>query len=169
MAYSPAMSPRARDLCLFLLLCCLLTAQAANASGHAAVDFQANPSEAYAPGETDSITVSLRLIDEGAAVDHAVAFLNVVAIDEAGRYPQRAHVLFAAAEESPTIFRVVKSGSELEAGLRTTVSFTFREDAAPGVYAFVLQVFEGRNTNPNRVRLQDRLGIQSYRFELHPE
>jgi hypothetical protein len=76
------------------------------------------------------------------------------------------HRLFSSGSESNAIFQTPLSGDTLRAGLSTSYSFTFRNNAPPANYALVVQLFRGRNTNPNRVRVEDRIALRAVNFRV---
>lgn len=122
----------------------------------------------YKQGETTKIAISVKLVDETLDFENAVIFLNVVEIDKAQKYPQAAHKIFAAAkaDDDIDIFKKVYSKEDLMAGLVTSINFTFKDKAALLKYALVIQVFEGRNTNPHRLRGKRRIGFKAHNFVI---
>ena len=112
--------------------------------------------------------ISIQLVDESAAFKEAVLFLNVVEVDEAGRFPQAAHLIFVRASEEPSIFRKVYSREDLLSGVDTSLRFKLRERAKPATYALVLQAFEGSETSPNRVTVENRIAMQPTEFVILP-
>ncbi len=121
----------------------------------------------YRPGDEIEIALAFRLVGEE-AVPVAVAFLNVVERDSARGYPQAAHRLFRSAESQNRVFQVAKSGEVWQLGVETILRARLRDDAPPGEYALVVQLFRGSNTNPHRVRSEDRLGIQAFNVTIVP-
>ena len=122
----------------------------------------------YRQGETTKMGISVKLIDESLDFENAVIFLNVVEIDAAKKYPQAAYKVFAAAkaENDIDIFKKVYTKEELLAGLASTISFTFKNNAAPLKYALVIQIFEGKNTNPHRLAGKHRIGFKAHSFNI---
>jgi len=121
----------------------------------------------YRPGDEIEITLIFCLVSEE-VVPIAVAFLNVVERDTARGYPQAAHRLFRSAESQNQVFQVAKPGEVWQRGVETAVRVRLRPDAPPGDYALVIQLFRGSNTDPHRVRVEDRLGIQAFNFSIMP-
>ena len=120
----------------------------------------------YPQGGAGAVTFGFRLDDPEAVVAEAVLYLNVIRLHDGGGYSQAAHRIFASAQAEPDIFQQVLSGEALRAGIRTTVGFQLQRRARPGRYALVLQLFSGRNTDPHRVRVEDRIGFKLFRFRL---
>lgn len=120
----------------------------------------------YAPGESDSVEITVVLEDPELAVEGGVLFLNIVENNAERNWPQAMHRLFAAGSESNGIFQRYFTGDELRAGLQTTLSFTLRQDAPQLRYALVVQLFRGRNTNPHRVRERDRIALRAVGFRI---
>ena len=122
----------------------------------------------YHQGETTKVSISVKLTDADLDFENAVIFLNVVEIDAAQKYPQAAHKIFAAAkaDDDIDIFKKVYSKEELLTGLATSIDFTFKDDAAPLKYALVIQVFEGKNTNPHRLANKHRIGFKAHKFDI---
>lgn len=119
----------------------------------------------YRQGDSGQASFNVTLDDAG-QVDAAVIYLNVVRLAADGSTPQAAHLIFDDASVEGDIFQRVLSGEELAGGLGATLRFRLREDARPDRYAVVIQVFQGHNTNPHRVRLENRLAIGTFDFEL---
>lgn len=120
----------------------------------------------YPPGAVASAAFEVQLLDRELVTDGAVLFLNVVEPIGGGDVRQVGHLLFASASESPGTFHRVLSADELAAGIRTVLDFELRRDARPGDYVVVLQLFHGRNTNPHRVRVEDRLAMKAFPFTI---
>lgn len=127
---------------------------------------ESNIQEAYLAGEAYEIDFSIRLVDPDALVERAVLFLNVVENDPARNYPQAAHLIFESAEETVEIFRIPFDGETLREGLETSIRIRFRLNVPEGAYSIVFQAFEGEQTNPNQVRIEDRVAIRSFPFTL---
>lgn len=121
---------------------------------------------AYRAGTEHTLNFTFLLEDPAATVDRGVLFLNVVEIDAARNYPQAAHKIFEHADDEPRIFRVPFDGTVLREGLRTTVQVRLRSDAPKGDYALVFQAFRGEQTNPNRVRVADRVAMKAFNFTV---
>lgn len=152
-------------LCLFG--CALLTASSARADGLESVSaIHAELNASYRPGEAGEVAISFAFA--APELERGVLFLNVVERDAARTYPQAAHLIFASASETPGIFRRVYSAEQLAAGLATTLSFRLRDNAKPGDYALVLQLYQGSVSHPNRVRPEDRLVLKSFNFSIEP-
>ena len=126
----------------------------------------ANVSSVYRQGEAGSIDFSLVLNDPEATVSEGVLFLNIVERDAARNWPQAAHLIFASAQERESVFRVPFSGETLRAGLKTSLEFKLRDRAKPGDYALVIQLYRGNETDPGRVRVADRIAMQSFDFSV---
>ena len=122
----------------------------------------------YEQGAEDVITISVQLTNDALELSEAVVFLNIVEVDDAGRYPQAAHRIFSAAEEIPTIFKQVVTKEQLLEGLSTTLSFSLKDDAPEGTYSLVLQVLKGTITDPNAVKVEDRIALRGYNFDIMP-
>jgi hypothetical protein len=120
----------------------------------------------YAPGESDTVDIAITLNDPDLQVEGGVLFLNIVERDPERNWPQAMHRLFSAGSESNPIFQTYLDGEVLRAGLETSFSFTLRHDAPRTGYALVVQLFRGRNTNPNRVRVENRIALKSVSFEI---
>lgn len=125
----------------------------------------ANLAPYYRPGDEIEVTLSLRLVTPE-VVTLAVAFLNVVERDAARRFPQAAHKLFYSAESQEPLFQIAKPGEVWQRGVETVVRARLRADAPPGEYALVIQLFRGSNTNPHRVRVEDRVGLQAFNVTI---
>jgi hypothetical protein len=127
----------------------------------------ANLAPYYRPGDEIEIALTFRLVSEE-VVPVAVAFLNVVERDTARGYPQMAHRIFRSAESQNQVFQLAKPGEVWQRGVETALRARLRDDAPPGEYALVVQLFRGSNTNPHRVRSEDRLGIRAFNFSVIP-
>jgi len=127
----------------------------------------ANLAPYYRPGDEIEIALAFRLVG-AEVVPVAVAFLNVVERDAARRFPQAAHKLFSSAESQNQVFQVAKPGEVWQRGVETILRARLRFDAPPGDYAIVIQLFRGSNTNPHRVRVEDRLGLQAFNVTIIP-
>ncbi len=125
-----------------------------------------NVQATYHQGETADIDFVITLNDAAETVDEGVLFLNVVERDVARGWPQAAHLIFATAQEKERVFRVPFSGQVLRGGLSTSLSFRLRDRAEPGDYALVVQLFRGAETNPNRVRVADRIALRGFDFSV---
>lgn len=154
-----------------LLLACsllaLLVAPARALEPGAAGEVRADLAASYRQGEAGAVHISVRY--QAPEAFEGVLFLNVVERDPARTYPQAAHRIFADAAESPKVFRVVQDAPALAEGLSTTLRFRLRANAPPGPYALVVQLYRGRQTNPNRVRVEDRVLLQGFNFEVTAE
>ena len=126
----------------------------------------ANVQATYRQGETADIDFVITLSDAAETVDEGVLFLNVVERDAARGWPQAAHLVFATAQEKESVFRVPYSGRALREGVSMGLSFKLREQAKPGDYALVIQLYRGRETNPNRVRVADRIALRGFDFSV---
>lgn len=170
-------SPRRKAARLEALLACAFVLQAVSvAQGEsAASDPPASPqvsvqvelsglNDTYAPGDTVHGTITLRLDDPGGNVREAVAFLNVVEAREP--WPQVAHRIVAHGEVTPEIFQVAFGRDVWTEGLTAEATLELREDAPPGRYDVVIQVFAGANTDPHRVDPDARLSLRSFRVNI---
>lgn len=135
-------------------------------SPQAVLNITANVQAVYRQGETGSIDFVITLNDDAATVGEGVLFLNIVERDAARNWPQAAHLIFATAREEKSVFRIVYSGEKLRDGLATSLSFKLRDRAKPGDYALVIQLYRGAETNPNRVRVADRVAMQGFDFSV---
>ncbi len=148
-----------------LLICLLLACGAAVAQTvHIAADVPAEMTQ----GGSVRATFELQLIDGPDSLEQGVWFLNVVEPLGGGEVRQMTHLLFSAAREDRPVFRQVFSREELEAGLSTTLDFELRRGAQPGDYLIALQLFNGRNTNPGRVRAENRVAMEFVGFTIIP-
>lgn len=134
---------------------------------------ESNAPETYAQGSEHELWVRVRLVDPMETVDEGVLFLNVVENDEAGRHPQAMHLVFASAREpdgadSPPIFLVPLSGEVLRVGVETTIVVRLRARAPLGSYSMVIQLFEGTETHPHRVVVENRVAMRSLQFDVVP-
>ena len=128
----------------------------------------ASLSSSYQRGESDTISLNVRMDDPDNSLREGVIFLNIVENNPAKNYPQAMHLVFdnSRGTAQPNIFNTVFSGDALRAGLSTQLSFRIRDDAPPDNYLLAIQVFRGNNTNPNRVKISDRLGLDLYHFTI---
>ncbi len=133
------------------------------------VEFSATMNEVYKQGDTATVDISARLIDPENTITEAVLFLNVVEVDEAKKFPQAGHLIFADASSPNDITKKVFLGEQLKEGLSTTVTFLIKEDAKPANYSLALQLFNGNSTDPNKVKFEDRIDIKSFRFTIEPK
>lgn len=124
----------------------------------------------YHPGEKAAVALRLVAEDGAALPDEAVLFLNVVIPDPERGWPQMAHRLFATAELAGDgdMFGEVLDAAALREGRSAVLHVRFKEHAPPGDYEVVLQLFRGPNTNPHRVRVEDRVAIRSFPFRVEP-
>lgn len=118
----------------------------------------------YAPGQTVEGALSIRMEDPDHTVRYAVAFLNVVEAQEP--WPQAGHLIADSGSTDPEIFQKVHDHEALTSELSTTATFELKNDAPPGTYDLVVQVFLGTNTNPHQVDLDDRIALKSFRVEI---
>lgn len=132
------------------------------------VEFGVSMNATYKQGDSATVNIAVRLIDPENLIKEAVLFLNVVEIDAAKTFPQAAHLIFADASSPNDITKKVFTGDELKAGLSTTVTFVIKDNAKPAKYSLALQLFKGQNTNPNRVKLEDRIDIKNFPFTIEP-
>jgi hypothetical protein len=112
---------------------------------------ETNIQDTYEAGGEYEIELFIRLVDPNASVERGVLFLNVVENNAAKNYPHAAHRIFERATETVEIFRIPFDGDTLRAGLETTVQVRIRPNAGVGSYSIVFQLFEGEQTDPNRV------------------
>lgn len=134
-------------------------------SPRATLSVTANVQTVYRQGEAGSIDFVITL-DDAATVSEGVLFLNIVERDAARGWPQAAHLIFAAAREEKSVFRVLYTGRELQKGVAAGLKFTLRDRAKPGDYALVIQLYRGTETNPNRVRAADRIAMRGFDFSV---
>ncbi len=122
----------------------------------------------YNQGDSTKVGISVKLVDSDMDFENAVIFLNVVEIDAAQKYPQAAHKIFASAsaDNEYDIFKKVFTKEDLLAGLATNINFVFKDDADPLKYALVIQIFEGKNTNPHRLRGKHRIAFKAHSFTI---
>ncbi len=150
-------------LALFLaLVVALAAAEAPPVVAEIRADVQTN----YQPGDRGEITVHLVYDDPSLPLEAGVVFLNVVERDPERTWPQAAHKVFASAHETPRVFRLVQDAAALKAGVGATLSFRLRDNARPGPYSLVVQLYRGVTTDPNRVRAEDRLLMKGFDFEI---
>lgn len=119
-------------------------------------------------GGSARATFDLQLLEAPADLTEGVWFLNVVEPLQGGEVRQMTHLLFSAAREEGKLFRQVFSRAELEAGISTTLEFELRRFAPTGEYLIALQLFNGRDTNPGRVKAADRVAMEFLRFSVLP-
>lgn len=153
-----------RRLLFVCSLLALLLAPVLAEAPEAASEVRADLAASYRQGEAGVVRIEVRY--PAPAAFEGVLFLNVVERDPARNWPQAAHRIFAAAAESPQVFRVVQGAQALAEGLSTTLEFRLRANAPPGPYALVIQLYRGRQTNPNRVRVEDRVLLKGFDFEV---
>lgn len=133
------------------------------------LDVTSNVADRYVQGTEYDLSVRLSLVDPNGRVEQGVLFLNVVEVNEEGTHPQAMHRVFASAETSDTAFRMPLDGATLRQGIEATVHVRLRDDAPPGTYAMVIQLFEGAQTDPHAVQVEKRLAMHSFQFEVVPE
>jgi hypothetical protein len=136
------------------------------AQGQKAFGISADLESSYVQGASGSVSIAVQLTDASLNLSQAVVFLNIVENNPAKNYPQAGHLIFAAAAEEPQIFRLVWNRDALLNGLATSLSFSLKDNARPGDYSLVIQVFRGTNTNPNGVRVEDRIALKSFAFRV---
>lgn len=120
----------------------------------------------YVQGQQDNINFTMNLNDQTGVFEEGVLFLNIVERDPAGKNPQAAHKIFTSAKETPKTFRQVYTGAELREGVSTTLEFGLRDGAKVGDYALVVQLFKGDETNPNRVKYENRVALKGFNFSI---
>jgi hypothetical protein len=133
------------------------------------VEFTGTMNSVYKQGDIATVDISVQLIDPENVITEAVLFLNVVEIDEAKKYPQAAHLIFADASSPNDITKKVYTGDELRVGLATTVTFVIKDNAKPANYSLALQLFNGTNTDPNRVKVEERIDMKNFKFTIEPK
>jgi hypothetical protein len=151
---------------IYLLLLFLFTLGFAQEQTPPYVEFSVTMGKVYKQGDVATIDITAKLIDPEGLIQQAVLFLNVVEIDAAKRFPQAAHLIFADATTTNDIFKIVKNGQELQAGMTTSLSFTLKGNAKPAQYSLALQLFNGDNTDPNTVKVDNRIGLRNFRFTI---
>ena len=127
-------------------------------------EIAASMASSYQQGQADDVSISLKLTDAEVNFTEAVVFLNVV--ENAPPYPQAAHRIFASASETPKVFQTVYSADSLREGISTSLSFGLKDNAKPGSYSLVIQVFAGANTDPHGVKPDTRVAMRSFAFEI---
>ena len=130
--------------------------------------------ESYARGSVHELWVRIELVDPQETVDVGVLFLNVVENDEEGKHPQAMHLVFASADEilegESQVDRLSHpvDGEALRAGVEARVRVQLRSRAQLGNYSIVFQLFEGEETNPHRVQIENRVAMWAHRFDVVP-
>ena len=119
-------------------------------------------------GGSATASCSFRLLEGPADLSEGVWFLNVVRPVGGGEVEQVTHLLFSRAREDGKLFRTVFSRAELEAGVSGQLEFELRRRAPPGDYVIALQLFNGRVTNPGRVRASERVAMEFVNFTVLP-
>lgn len=127
-------------------------------------DIAASMASVYQEGQSDQVSISVKLLDAEVNFTEAVVFLNVV--ENAPPYPQAAHKIFANANEVPKIFQIVYSVDALREGVSTSLDFSLKDNAKPGNYSLVIQVFAGANTDPHSVTPETRVALRGFGFEI---
>ena len=120
---------------------------------------------AYQPGDSDSSEISVKIDDPDKALQNAVIFLAVTERLGGGSYRIAPEILADGSVE-PNIFQTVYSGKQLRKGLSSKLSFKLSDTATPSGYALVIQVFNGTETNPNLVKIENRIGSRTFRFDI---
>lgn len=120
----------------------------------------------YRPGDSGEVRFVLQLLDPGEPIQQGVWFLNIVEPLQGGQVKQMSQQLFASARQEPEVFRTVFTAEELHAGVTGGLAFHFRNNAPVGNYHLVLQLFDGSNTNPDRVAGTRRLAIKAWPFSI---
>lgn len=104
------------------------------------------------------------MTDPGRVVTQAVAFINVVEAREP--WPQAAHLIVADGDVTPDITQRAFEGARWVEGLSAEATVQLKENAPPGSYDLVVQVFRGTNTDPHRVNVDDRIAMKAFRIEI---
>jgi hypothetical protein len=120
----------------------------------------------FSAGDSGEIHLSFLLDDPTGQIERGVLFLNIVVNSAERGWPQAGHLVFSGASERPALFRRTLEATELQAGVETVLEFTTRGRAPPGDYVLVLQLFEGNQTDPHRVRVEDRIGQVGFPFRI---
>ena len=149
---------------LLLLISVLIPCAAAQSELKLRVDVDMQST--YAQAQQGRISFTMVLEGPNEALDEGVLFLNVVERDPAGKNPQAAHKIFASAKETPKVFRQVYTGADLQKGVETTLEFQLRDSAKLGDYTLVVQLYRGSETNPNRVKYENRLALKGFNFSI---
>mgnify|MGYP000008368532 CR=1 FL=1 len=150
---------------LVLTIFCLWICGLGTAQSGLGLEVELDLASVYTQGQQADVKFDIFLNDT-ADLEQAVLFLNIVERDPAGKYPQAAHKIFATAKEVPSVFRKVYTGAALSKGVETTLSFQLRDGAKVGDYSLVVQLFEGDETNPNRVKVENRLALKGFDFSI---
>lgn len=118
-------------------------------------------------GERFSHSISINLDDPSGSVTEAVMFLNVLRVisDEDGLY-EPVLPYFSEANTTNNIFNTPISGDLLREGVLTELSYIITEEAPIGTYNINIQMFEGNETNPAKVTVEQRIGITNTRFTV---
>jgi len=124
--------------------------------------------DSYPQGGVGTIDITVSMKDPDNVIPEAVFFLNVVEVDEVLTYPQATQALFSFAEISEPIFGVVHKEEELDKTFSTTLKFKLKNNAPVGDYLIAIQLFRGRNTDPNATNFNYRLGLNTYNFLITP-
>ena len=150
---------------LLTAVAALWLAAAAMAQSPVSISVSNLPAE-LARGSSARVGFELRLLDEAVVGTQGVWFLNIVEPLGGGDVRQVAHLLFASAREETTVFRRAFSTAELAGGLDTAIEFRLRPGAPVGSYLLALQLFDGPNTNPGRVKAADRMAMEFFPFRV---
>lgn len=125
-----------------------------------------NIGESYRAGSEADIDLRIGVHDPVGVLDRGVLFLNVVELRDDGSTPQAMHLVFESAAVTDDIFQVVWDGEALRSGMETRVRVRLRSNAPAGDYAIVVQAFRGEETGPHRVRVENRVAMQSFPFRV---
>ena len=149
-----------------LVIAGLATTAGAQASDEVRLEVSSNIQDRYRAGTEHELNVRLALVDPAETVVQGVLFLNVVENDESGSFPQAMHKVFASAETDEDVFRVPLEAARLRSGVEAMVRVRLRDQAPAGTYSIVIQLFEGNVTDPHAVRIDDRVAMTAWTFQV---
>lgn len=118
-------------------------------------------------GEESQHKIFVKIDDPDKSISEAVLFLNVLYMlpDGNGLY-EPALGYFSNPSITNSIFSTVLTGAQLRKGLATRLNYTIRPEAPVGLYTINIQMFNGSETNPRAVKIENRIGIQNILFEV---
>jgi hypothetical protein len=121
----------------------------------------------FEPAALGKTSFHLRLLDPDKVVEHSVIFVTVNRQLGGGQYePHVGLHIFKSISVEPDVFRKVLLGSDLRAGISVSFDFRLRSDAQAGRYTINFQLFNGPDTNPNTVQIQNRIGTANFVFGI---